>query len=211
MRKRGHQGAGTADGGRSRRARRLGALAVLVAAAVSGCTGGGEPGTTYYTPPSRSQAPETPTPTFTPAPTQPAAARQNTLKGAEAFVRYFLTIYEHAYAASDADPIRDVTLNGCRFCQKIIDDVTQQKERGEFLRGGVLTPVRVLARPDSPPDRTIVDVTFSETASRLVDAEGKTVETYSSSDVNVLAMAVRWDPVQGWKIIAASSDDETAS
>ncbi|MFN8075418.1 MAG: DUF6318 family protein [Kineosporiaceae bacterium] len=147
---------------------------------------------------------EQPSSTFPPLPTAPAAAQKNTPEGAEEFAKHFLDILQYGYRYSDPLPMRSVALPGCRFCSSTAEEMRQQKEKGQKLVGGDIKVRAVLARADGPKDRVVIDGSFEETASKLVDAQGRTVTEYSASDAEFLTIALKWDAVAGWKVLGAS-------
>lgn len=184
----------------------------LVVSAASGCSRGESPQQPSRTvaPPISARPMETPESTYTPPPEKSEAIRANTPKGAEEFTKYFLSIYNYAYATNDATPIRDVTLQGCRFCLGLIQEVARRHEERTRLEGGKVSAVDVVALPDSPADRTVVEATFAEAGSRLLRSDGTVVETFAPSEAQFMTIALRWDIVHGWRVIDAVVEDGPA-
>jgi hypothetical protein len=149
----------------------------------------------------------TPTPTPDPRPSLPPAAKEGTPAGAEEFVRYFLKAYEYAYATNDTSPVEYFTLRGCRFCEGLLDAVRQQAAKGYRLEGGRLKPLYITVNPDSDQDRTIINAAFSEESSRMVDSSGRVVQSFTSSRAQLLDIALRWNLLNGWRVIDASIED----
>ncbi|MFN8077086.1 MAG: DUF6318 family protein [Kineosporiaceae bacterium] len=185
------------------------ALLALVAAGLTAACSGEQPGpgpSPTVSDSSESVSP-TPTPTWTPPPTRPAAALEGTPAGAEAFVRYFLEVYVYAFASNNPSPLDDVTLKGCGFCVSLTDEIRAHAAKGHRVVGETLQVTSVVAAPNGSQDRTVVSALFHQSASKLVDSAGKTVDSFDSAPSQELAIAVRWNVVTGWRVIAGRFED----
>ncbi|QMW64932.1 hypothetical protein H4N58_11880 [Mumia sp. ZJ1417] len=109
---------------------RLGtALAAAVALlSVTACTGeepaGGDP---TSAPPTTASASPSPTPS---APTIPPEATKHSADGAAAFVKYYISVFNHAEATLETDGIESHTSPKCTSCQRMVQRLEKVREGG---------------------------------------------------------------------------------
>ena len=116
----------------------------------------------------RDRSPPTPI-----APSMPAAATQHTKAGAEAFVRHYIDLINHAQATGDTQALRSASSPTCRGCSGGIKAVAKVYDRGGKLIGGEWTPQEVLNVMELPGHRGwLLDVTVRNSSQRVVAADG---------------------------------------
>lgn len=101
----------------------------------------------------------TPSPSVSPAPSMPAEAEKKGAKGAEAFVRHYVELINHAQATGDTSSLEQVGASGCGSCVNGVSSVRKVYDEGGHIEGGAwrITSVgAVLPRPDI--DGWIVDL-----------------------------------------------------
>ncbi|MET4135293.1 DUF6318 family protein [Pseudarthrobacter sp. PvP090] len=140
-----------------RRRRIFAAAVALTLLPATACTGGGTtPGATAApesSSPTASPAP-TPTPTASykpadasgraqnvPIPVLPEAAKAETKEGLEAFARYWFQLLNYGYETGDAGPLEAITSSGCDACEHAKKVLMGWNSDGRWLVGGkVETP-----------------------------------------------------------------------
>ena len=73
-------------------------------------------------------------------PTLPPAARKDTLKGAEAFIRHYIELLNYASDTGDTKPLRSMSSAGCNGCYDYVDLYERIYSHGGYLRGGDWVP-----------------------------------------------------------------------
>jgi len=81
------------------------------------------------------------------APELPEAATEQSEAGAEAFVRYFVDVINHAQATGDAEAIAQVSEPDCGACTGFIDATNSAYESGGRIEGGTFTLTDVAPLP----------------------------------------------------------------
>jgi hypothetical protein len=112
-------------------------LVVAVAALVTGCSAD-EPQPSAQLPPASSSSAE-PTPELPPLGPKdlpmPAGARVKDESGAEAFLRYYMDVYNHAQRTMDSTFLRQFS-SECRNCDRISNDLDMDAGAGYTYKGG---------------------------------------------------------------------------
>jgi hypothetical protein len=72
-------------------------------------------------------------------PTIPAAARGTGPKAAEAFVRHYVDLINHATATLHGSPLRRVSTSDCEACEYFVEALATTKERAGRYEGGKWT------------------------------------------------------------------------
>lgn len=129
----------------------------------------------------------------------PAAAREHTPKGAEAFVRHFLAEYNRAVTTPAPGLLRPMSLPSCKTCAGLEDDVTALIKDGEKY---LVAPVRidavtcVVCAPAEPT--WIVDSWLFSRPAKIANSAGVVMQiTESSSDL--LDFSLQWKSGQ-WTV-----------
>lgn len=184
---------------RTRLVRRAVGLGLVGMVAVTGCTGGGatppassttappsttagttSAGTTSTTaPPSTSTTPPT-TPTADPVIARiPAAARENTPTGSEAFARFYVFRLNAAWTTADASLLAGLSQDDCKTCTAFID--TAKRFQRDGLRHDRATLKVTNATAGSFADkRAIVNIFVDQIGVRVIDQSGRTVDKTTS-------------------------------
>ena len=193
----------------------LTALAVAVSLATAGCSGSGgdQPSTTppvtttmtstatTSTPPvtTTSQTSTVPTTTKAVPPAVagiPAAARAKTDVGAEAFAKYFWT--QLGKVVTNVEPAEIIGLYEptCALCQGFVKDFAGFKAKGETVRGGEVSVLRVSVLGGDASDTQVI-VTYDQADIARFDKDGKILEsskgsTNARSGLRLAFRAGRW-------------------
>jgi len=115
-----------------------------------------------------------PSPSAVPQPTMPAAAKQHTREGVEAYARYFVDVANYAQRTGDTRGVQSLAGPDCATCAQYVADVKEWYRVGS-VRGGLLTITRVhtpaFRKGFSPVSLLDVDVSPVE----WFDADGSKV------------------------------------
>ena len=65
-----------------------------------------------------------------PAPTKPKQMNEDTPEGAAASVGYFLDLYRYAYMTGNTTELANMSEDGCKFCQSVINNATNLHNEG---------------------------------------------------------------------------------
>ncbi len=161
---------------------------------VGACTPSPQPTSTGTTSATASTSPTATTSTTSDPPTSsvpttdpgiPPAARENTIAGAEAFVRYFFVSMNQAYVSSSSQTLRALVAPACPACTAIIADIDDQAAQGHHAAGDVarvksvvgVTPELGMAKVEAHTDQLPV---------AILDASGRTVDVNPATPSNLL-------------------------
>ncbi|MGP0223652.1 DUF6318 family protein [Paenarthrobacter sp. NCHU4564] len=147
------------------------AAAVAGALLLAGCSSGGAPsGTTTTTATPTVSAPaspsESPSPVGSttgaykpadakgraenvPVPVMPAAARENTKEGLEAFIRYWYAVKSYANETGDVQTLRSLHTSECGVCTHMVELTLESYESGRWISGGKLSTGAFLIEGES--------------------------------------------------------------
>lgn len=200
------------NGDRSPAVVRLALGCVVGMTLLAGCDGGSD---VPSTPASTTASAPTPAATTSSAPTStaptsatgtayvpvkpafPAAAKKQTLKSAEAFVKYFYELVNYAYAKPEAGllgPLGTAACETCKNYEKIAADLVAENQR---YAGPMVTFKRVSFSTVDVKDPWII-FNGEQPGSHIVDAHGKTV--YVSKKVPLhIRLVLAWTS-KGWRI-----------
>jgi hypothetical protein len=182
-------------------------LVVLAAAAAATLTGCGAEGRQASTdlPPMASSSAE---PTLELTPLGPAdlpmpeEARIQDPAGAEAFLRYYLEVYNHAQRTLDSTHLRDLS-RGCATCERIASDMDSDAKAGYAYEGGEVSIQEVSTPFLRTPQKA--EIAFAVTQAALtVTSDGTPVdglsfpETSSTTDGAILT----WDDERSTWLLA---------
>lgn len=186
------------------------ALAAFCALALVGCNGG-EPqaeGSSTTTSASASStttttAPSSPTtkPTPTASVSIPAAARAHTEGGAEAFARFFIEVANHSQTSADSSRLRAISEPSCEGCDVYADLADEMRAKKQRTDVGALSVAGVLVRPGSTGDVVVMDLLLHEKASKVLDQNGSTVQSFGASKLT-LRTTTAWRSDR-WRITQA--------
>lgn len=170
---------------------RTGAVALVVAAALSlaGCSGGspGQEGTSSPASTNLATTSASPTPTPTPSavykpadasgpaqnvpvPVLPEVAKTETKEGLEAFTKYWFSVLSYSYETGDTEPLSAVSGPGCVFCQGLVDNIELAWSDGRWISGGQIeTPAVTAEMTAGAAPHAIVQVLQKELVIRNPD------------------------------------------
>jgi hypothetical protein len=144
----------------------LGAAVVMLA----GCSSDPVPPATL--PPLTSS----PTPSPTPVPT-PTGINAPDAFGASAFTKHFFAQVNQAYSQRDPELIRVLAAVDCETCENFMADIARLIKERRRVEGGAFE----LLFAESPPPEdgvAIVEVAYSNSATRELSESGSVVKTY---------------------------------
>ncbi|MDP9461134.1 MAG: DUF6318 family protein [Actinomycetota bacterium] len=177
---------------------RTATIALLVGTALlSGCSQRQEASTTL---PSASAAPTTSAealpPLGPPNLPMPTEARAKTPEGAEAFLRYYMEVYNHAQRTVDPTYMRQLS-SGCELCTALADTLQSDAAAGYAYEGGEVRLDHV-SRPFLRDDQQ-AEIAFAVTQDTLtVTKDGDPVEglTYGGTSSKSDGAILRWNSAQ---------------
>jgi hypothetical protein len=149
--------------------------AVAVMTAVTGCTGSSSPAPVPVTSTVTVDPPSTTSPSASAtvtAPVLPAAARQPTRAGAEAFFRYFWEVYNYSYRTRDISVFRTLYKDSCRFCSTSVADIEAATAKNLHYTGGEVAIQVLVAAPDNPETGMLVNSVIRQEQSQLLRSDG---------------------------------------
>jgi hypothetical protein len=114
-------------------------------------------------------APASPSPS--PIPTGPAAAHD-----AAEFVKFFYAEISRGFAERDPEIVSALSLPTCKTCKLYVDSIRQLREQNQRLVGGGFK-ITLAVAPADTAETARVDLMYDFPASRIVDGDGRTVET----------------------------------
>lgn len=183
------------------RAARWAVVAGMLAAGVlAGCDSADDPVVTPTPSPSLSSSSPSQSPSPSPSVTEsgpqvPAAAREKTDAGAEAFITYYIEQSARAWMVPDGSVLDGLSTSSCITCRNLQQkarDLERDKQKYKS------TPIRVDKTKifSSTSSRVVVDLQLTEMPVDLVDAKGTVVEHYPRNKITRAAALVwqegRW-------------------
>jgi len=173
------------------------ALVVVPLFALASC--GGDPHKPPpYTPSPTPTESTSPTPTGPVAPTLPTAAKKHTRAGAEAYVRYYVDVLNHATATVDPPTLAKVTPKDCDGCQNILETLQGYADSDSVVKGGKWT-VNSSGRgyPHAGSEYSFV-TTIDIAKQTITDGNGKTTK-YPGGHPN-FTFETAWSASSGWRL-----------
>lgn len=124
-------------------------------------------------------------------PAIPAAAKATTNAGAEAFVKYWFTTYNHALLNLNADELTPISDQACVFCNRAKQTIEDLTANGRTVSGGETTISNVkLIR--GGPDGMRLDCAYDQTASSILDGTGAKITSAPAKKSGKLLVAIKW-------------------
>ena len=124
----------------------LTALLLTSALGLAGCSDD-DPEPAPAPPSSEPASPSTTAASGPTPPEMPDAAKARTDKGAEAFVRYWLEVVNHAQATGETQVLEAMSESTCAGCRGIAEAVTEAYKGGGHIEGGELMVGRLRELP----------------------------------------------------------------
>jgi Family of unknown function (DUF6318) len=126
-------------------------------------------------------------------PTLPAAAKQPTQAGAEAFYRYFWDVYNFEFLTLDTTRMSAVSEHStCSFCTGVIGNITKAASQNLHYKGGIVTPTTVVAAPGDPRNGLLLNGLLNQSESLTLDEVGQKVASNPARSKSRVDAAVRW-------------------
>lgn len=150
-------------------------------------------------------------PTTAPAPTtealpplgpadmpMPAEARTQDAAGAEAFVRYYVSLINRTSTVMDAQPLRQLS-DGCRDCERIASSTEEAASAGQDYEGGGLSIVEV-GEPVMKDGAADFPIVVNQSEFVVLDSSGMPTHGGSAAYSGITGgVAVVWDSTrQTW-------------
>jgi hypothetical protein len=132
------------------------------------------------------------------APTMPAAAKQHTREGAEAFARHFIDAVNYAQQTGKTGMVRSLSAPRCESCAQYVSDVHDWYRDGS-VRGGLLTIKGIRAQPLRPgySPTAVLDVDVSPV--EWFDAKGSKVGATEPGYPGQLFLSLAWEKAS-WRV-----------
>lgn len=157
--------------------------AALGTVLLAGCdSSGGDQPSPSPTPSASSVSPSaSPSSSPTPTPSEsgpqiPAAAREQTPAGAEAYVEYFFDQFNVAYKGPKPGVIEALGTHDCEFCAKSEARAVALASEGQRYAGDAVTVDGVSSFGGAPEGQQYVRIEFTQLAATVVDEDGKQVD-----------------------------------
>lgn len=157
-----------------------------------------EPSSSAPTSSEPTSAAPTTEPTGPVEPTLPPEAEQSTKAGAEAFVKYYWEVVNHAQKTGDTGELETITLASCSPCNSGREWIEKIYGRGGTIAGGVASVDELTLNRSSDGDGWMAAVAVSTTKQRVRGA-GDLDRTYDAGSRDVL-MVVRLTDT--WRLTA---------
>jgi hypothetical protein len=171
--------------------------AALAAGAVvlAGCQSDADPPVATTSPgsssPSASPSTSSPTPSQSPSVEIPAAAREKSEKGAEAFVRYFFDQVNAAWTTPDPILIEQLSDAGCKSCAALISTARDLKSKSQRYDSPPISIRSVAAVPGAPGSQQYIEAKLIQNATDVINADGAVVLSDRKSPFD-RTVALRW-------------------
>ncbi len=181
------------------------AASLAAVALLAGCTDDDpSPGdaTSTWTP---TGTPETPTPSATAKPTEPAlpdAATKATEAGARAFITYYWDLINYAQVTGDVRALKRVSGSTCDACTSVNQRLNDQYEQGGRIEGGT-NSIRILnaselTTPSNSAFGFRLRVNVSHDAQTAYASDGTPDRRAAGS--NTFTMVLFWTSDERWRL-----------
>ncbi|MDP9823415.1 DUF6318 family protein [Nocardioides massiliensis] len=165
------------------RARRAALAVALPLLLVAGCSDNPEP--SAATTPSASPSPTATASDSPAAPELPAAARENTPEGAEAFVRHWVEVLNSTRSGVGGQAIRRHSADGCIQCRAISETADEIRAGSLVVDGGDWHVATSTINPYDPPEGDLIVVTRMEINQGSVTRDGQSPSPTQSSTKSI--------------------------
>jgi hypothetical protein len=128
----------------------------------------------------------------------PAAARAHTEAGAQAFAAYYLSTYSQAAVRADSGPLSTLSEKACGGCKSLIDLIDGYRAKKQHVERASLVIDDSSLRPDSSPNRPVVDVLAKDEKKRVLNADGSVAKTVAGANIN-FRLTLNWEQ-DSWKV-----------
>jgi hypothetical protein len=122
----------------------------------------------------------------------PAEARTQDAAGAQAFIRYYVSLINRTSTVMDAKPLRDFS-DGCRDCQRIATSTEKAASAGSDYDGGEMT-ITHMGQPVMTGNAASVPIVVDQAKFIVLDSSGAPTEGGSDAFRNVTGgVGLAWD------------------
>lgn len=172
--------------------------AALGTVLLAGCdSSGGDQPSPSPTPSASSVSPSassSPSPSLSPSASGseiPAAAREQTPAGAEAYVEYFFDQFNVAWTKPQPGLIKSMGTSGCEFCANSEDTTQKLADKKQKYAEDPVRLNEAQSFGGAPEGEQYVRIKFTQSGARVVDSSGKEVarDKKLTADANA---ALRW-------------------
>jgi hypothetical protein len=136
----------------------------------------------------------------------PAAAKEHTKAGAEAFVRYYWEVVNYAQATGDTDSLREISDPGCDFCTAGIEGIESIYGDGGTITGGETTPVALDTRMVASGNTRFALVVAELRVGAITTKRGTTSEAVHSQPRSANDELQLVETLDGWTTVRISSN-----
>lgn len=157
------------------------------------------PSATRSTPTGSATPSMSPSPSASPTVEIPAAARQKTDKGAEAFVRYFFDQVNVAWMGPEPGLLARLSDARCEFCAEVGKTSSELAKKGQRYKETPVSVDRFTRQGGAPANQVIFEATITQHPSRIVDAGGSVMKTEKAGE-GKSRIGVIWSP-DGWRLL----------
>ncbi len=192
---------------------RLGVVGVLGVVVVAGCSAsGGSPTAPTPSPDATPSMSVSASPSASPSPSPspsgpdiPAAARQQTDAGAEAFVKYFFEQFNVAWTEPRPGLIASLSDPDCQFCAKSETTARRLADQSQRYERAPLTLEKAEPFAGAPGNEAYLYVEFTQHGADIVDANGNRVGGDQRGDARANA-ALKWSG-EGWRVLGIEASE----
>jgi hypothetical protein len=134
------------------------------------------------------------------APTLPAEARGTGAKAAKAFVRYYVSLINHAASTGDTVAARRYTASKCRSCEAILAKVDDVYANGGQILGSGWSIRNMSYKPLQPAQRPILSVGILVSRQVMTERRGAEAKTFPGGHNQ---LTIQLDRANGdWRVAA---------
>ncbi|WP_367616051.1 DUF6318 family protein [Phycicoccus avicenniae] len=156
--------------------------------------------------PTASESPsDSPSPSPSPSETSdvPAAAREQTPEGAEAFASYYMDVLNQAMTSAEPDGPEALSADSCRFCGRALETVRQLSSDNQVYEEAPARLENLRPGGDAPQDQVFIRARLVQVGANVLDDDGEVVSTDQSGTAEVL-VGVGWTD-DGWRLLDVES------
>ena len=143
-------------------------------------------------------SPTSPSPPASPSSEVPAAAREKSEAGAEAFTRHFFEQFNEAWTQPREGLIASLSDPACEFCDKTESTAAFLVKEGQRYSTDPVTIVELATLTGAPRDQWYLACDLVQNRSDIVDTSGTVVATDPRKEV-AFNIAVTWSS-SGWRM-----------
>ncbi|MBM6400252.1 DUF6318 family protein [Phycicoccus sonneratiae] len=157
-------------------------VAMLAAGVLAGCDSADDPVVTSTPSASSSSASPTPSPSPSPSVTEsgpqiPAAAREQTDAGAEAFVKFYMEQFNVAWTKPEAGLVAKFSAKDCKFCATVETQAKWLVDNKQRYDKAPVTLLDIQAISGAPEGQIYLTGTLRQNQTRILDESGAVTRT----------------------------------